>query len=55
MIMIRGDERLTYYLNEMFPIIVAFDLGSDDHEFYLHVSTIKIFTLDMLPFNNTFY
>jgi hypothetical protein len=28
---------------------MAFDLRSDGHEFYLHVSTIKIFTLDMLP------
>jgi hypothetical protein len=28
---------------------VTFDLRSDDHKFYLHVITIKIFTLDILP------
>jgi hypothetical protein len=28
---------------------VVFNFRSDDYEFYLHVSTINIFTLDMLP------
>jgi hypothetical protein len=63
MTMIRGDERLIYHLNgrssitenieginDLLPsIIVTFDLRFDGHEFYLHVSTTKIFTLNMLP------
>jgi hypothetical protein len=65
---IRDDESHTLSLKWKVPdyrkylrndlslsIIVIFDLGSDCREFYLYVSTTKIFILDMLPSNWTLH